>query len=302
MNDLDEGMEVVEVARKVALSQEQVDLLQRTVCKDHTPDEIQLFMQYCQAKGLDPFGREIYSIKRSGRVTFQISIDALRMKAEDTNEYNGQETHWCDENGKWVDVWVSALPPFAARVSVYRKGIDKPFVGIALWTEYKPADNDFIWKKMPSNQLAKCAEAIALRKAFPRKLGGLYAGEEMEQADKAGTSKPKIAMPKAVSKHTETEAVSSDIEDEFSEAPSEYTEPPIGMDSEGVAAMDAQKPLDAPKSKFFAQLHKVVREKKVDQDKMKRSMKALFGVESSKELSDKQCSDLIKLVEKDGIK
>jgi phage recombination protein Bet len=298
--------------RKVELTQEQVDLLQRTVCKDHTPDEIQLFIQYCQAKGMDPFGREIYSIKRKDRITFQIGIDALRMKAEETGTYNGQETLWCAEDGKWVDVWVSALPPYAAKVSVFRKGIDKPFVGIALWTEYKPADNDFIWKKMPSNQLAKCAEAIALRKAFPRKLGGLYAAEEMEQANQ-GTKMPKIAMPKAkeIKGSTDPEIVESGPSGEAEEAPIEFSEPPIGYKrEEHAAAHEAQAPrskeevekaLRPPKSKYFAMLHKAAREKEVSDEKMKRAVK-LYGVESSKDLTDKDCAELIKLIEKGGIK
>ena len=56
------------------------------------------------------------------------------------------------------------------------------FAATARWAEYKPDANDFMWKKMPHTMLAKCAEALALRKGFPKQLAGLYAKEEMEQA------------------------------------------------------------------------------------------------------------------------
>lgn len=334
----DEHLELVNrktgemVERKIALSQESVDLLQKTICKDHTPDEVMLFVQYCQAKNLDPFGREVYSVKRGGKLTFQMGIDGLRGKAEETSEYNGQETAWCDTDGKWVDVWTSTMPPFAARVAVYRKGVDKAFVGIALWTEYKPADNDFIWKKMPSNQLAKCAEAIALRKAFPRNLGGLYASEEMEQASGGGSSKPKVAMPKSKSSPASPSMVTMAVDIggmEETLSTEVFSEPPVGVDSdtkdlfpeqspemkkrqeEVVAAMHAQAPMSheevekkmaQPKSKFFTKLHAEARKAKISDESMKAFIKFQFNKDSSKDLTDAECVQTITMIQKGIIK
>lgn len=312
------GTEVVdmktgEISQRT-LNAEQVDLLKRTIAIDHTDDELKLFLAFCQSKNLDPFSREVYSIKRKGKLTFQIGIDGLRGKAEETGEYDGTETFWCDDAGLWVDIWVNPEPPFAAKVLAYRKGCAKPFVGVAKWSEYIPTE-DWMWKKMPSLMIGKVAEALALRKAFPSKLGGLYAMEEMAQADKPA---PSIKMPQE----------KKPLDDEFRKAPSLEEQHKIAMemqapmatevveDEVSQARIDLAKRTQAekmtpeqihgalrpPESKFYAQLKKSVREKGIPDAKMKSSIKLLFNVDSSKDLSDAQTVQLIRLVEQGGIK
>lgn len=169
---------------------EQIEIIKRLICPDATDTELALFGQVCQRTGLDPFAKQIYGIKRKGRLTIQTGIDGFRLQAQRSRDYAGQEgPQWAGEDGVWRDVWLSKDPPAAARVGVYRKGWTRPVWGVATWNEYaqmyngQPTD---MWKNMPSNQLAKCAEAQALRKAFPAELSGLYAREEMDQAANEG--------------------------------------------------------------------------------------------------------------------
>lgn len=181
----------------LAFAREQVDLIKRTIAKDATDDELQLFLAQCQRTGLDPFDRQIYFIKRRQKNKktgqweeigqTQTSIDGFRVVAERTGEMDGQDVAWCDETGAWTDVWLKKTPPFAARVIAYRKGCAHGFPAVARYDEYAQTYSDgnpvSMWAKMPANQLAKCAEALALRKAFPKQLSGLYTREEMGQAE-----------------------------------------------------------------------------------------------------------------------
>lgn len=167
-------------AETTTLSTDQIELVKRTIAKDATNDELALFLAQCARTGLDPLSRQIYFIKRGGKGSVQVSIDGFRVVAERTGELNGQDLHWCGDDGVWLDVWVKKEKPAAARVIVYRKGCDHGFPGVARWSEYQAGGP--MWDKMPATMLAKCAEALALRKAFPHQLSGLYTSDEMDQS------------------------------------------------------------------------------------------------------------------------
>lgn len=159
---------------------EQTQLISSTIAPGCTGDELRLFAYACQRTGLDPFSKQIYAIKRGGKMTIQAGIDGLRSIAERTGQLDGSETYWCGEDGVWADVWLSSKPPAAAKTIIHRKGSSHPFVGVARFADYNAGQG--LWSKMPAAMIAKCSEALALRKAFPADLSGVYSADEMEQA------------------------------------------------------------------------------------------------------------------------
>jgi phage recombination protein Bet len=170
------------------LSTEQIELVKRTIAKDHSDDELALFINQCNRTGLDPFARQIYSIKRSGHAQTQVSIDGARLIAERSGRYRPGSVAWCGEDGIWHDTWMSDEKPKAAKVTVFKD--DHPVEAIAHFSEY--VQKTPTWNSMPRLMIAKCAEMLALRKAFPQDLSGLYSDDELPPA-KVSVGEPVVA-------------------------------------------------------------------------------------------------------------
>lgn len=171
-------------------------LRQSGISDQVTAAELSGFLHLCQRTQLDPFSRQIYLIgrydRRAGREVFtpQTGIDGYRVVAHRVIAASGEtfgfeDTLWCGKDGQWCDAWLPEEPPSAAKVTVLRNG--QRFSAVALFREYVQTGKEGkilgLWGRMPAGQIAKCAEALALRKAFPHDLAGVYTAEEMAQAD-----------------------------------------------------------------------------------------------------------------------
>lgn len=168
---------------ELRFSPDQLDLLKTTIARGTTNDQFKLFCEVAQRTGLNPFAKQIYAVVRQGQMTVQTGVDGYRLIAQRTGEYAGQQgPFWCGSDGEWRDVWLESSVPAAAKVGVLRHGFLDPVWGVALTKSYMQAQSP-LWKTMPEVMIAKCAEVLALRKAFPQELSGLYADAEMEQAD-----------------------------------------------------------------------------------------------------------------------
>lgn len=170
-----------------SLDREKLNLIKNTVAKGATDLELQLFFHACERTGLDPLMKQIYAIKRWNHkekretLTFQTGIDGYRLIADRTGLYAGSTEPTYQVNAEGF--------PELATVTVTKliNGLPYQFSASARWTEYVQRTTDghpnSMWQRMPFLMLGKCAEALALRKAFPAELSGVYTHEEMMQAD-----------------------------------------------------------------------------------------------------------------------
>lgn len=176
------------------LTADKYDLIKKTVAAGTSEDEFRLFVEVCNLTGLNPFARQIYAIMRNvreqddqgnwltvKRMTIQTGIDGYRLLAARTGQLAGIDDPIYDtEEGDH---------PSRATITVYRwsHGQRMPFSATARWGEYAAVNKDgnptAMWAKMPWLMLGKVAEALALRRAFPAEITGVYTAEEMDQAN-----------------------------------------------------------------------------------------------------------------------
>lgn len=230
---------------------EQVEVIRNMVCPTATDAELEFFLAAAQRMKLDPLSRQIYFVKRKQRVEQpngdylqilvgkpEVAIDGFRAAAEATGEYLGQDpVEWCDDAGRWTDVWLSEKkPPLAARVKIYRKGFERPIVSVAHFWEYAQTYTrdglthlGAMWAKGGANMISKCAEALGFRKAFPRVFGGVYIPEETARdADHASDSyqgAPKSVEQKPAQQQLEARKEPAPIVQQVLDAKSEERKP-----------------------------------------------------------------------------
>ncbi len=190
-------------------NQKQLDILKNSICKGVSNEEFEVFLMACVKTQLDPFMRQIYAVKRKAKkpdgtwgetMTIQTGIDGYRLIAERTERYApGPEPTYCYDNtgclmsatafikkqtkdGTWHTVSASAYIDEYCQTFTDKSTGEKKATGM--------------WGNMPRTMLAKCAEAQALRKAFPAEMSGVYTKEEMQQADPIDVT-PKISLEQA---------------------------------------------------------------------------------------------------------
>lgn len=181
------------LAQRLEFTPEQEQMIYNIYAKGASRDEFAVLMEIAKARRLNPLLRQCYFVKRwdsKARVevwAVQAGIDGIRAVAERTGKYDGQDEPEYEERDGTV---------LKATVRVYRKDWTRPAVGVAYMSEYvqktKEGAPTHFWKNMPHIMLAKCAEALALRKAFPEDMSGLYIPEEMAQAENPNAP-PKIS-------------------------------------------------------------------------------------------------------------
>lgn len=199
----------------------------------------QLFFRLQRQREYDPELRERVWTEKPIHIT---GIDAFRLIAQRTGKYAGQKPIvWIylvnsqevkrGETAKFQESLVplpGGVAPYAARATVLRKDFAEPLEVVARWDAYVQTykDNDewkpnAMWSRMGPEQLAKCCEALALRKAFPEDLWGLYIHEEFSDDgdDAVVPSAPQLIPPSVAQAPAPASNAPATIEREATSSP-----------------------------------------------------------------------------------
>jgi phage recombination protein Bet len=183
-------------------------LIRRTVAADTTDDEFNLFISYCKALRLDPRRRQIYALvyskqnPKKRRMSIIVAIDGFRAIAARSGCYRPDE----EEPRYEFDAALigktnpTGLVKVSVKVWQFSHGQWHATTAVAYWDEYCPLRDEWIeddtgkrcrsgrkvvegkWAAMPRLMLAKVAEALALRRAWPDDFSGVYSEEEVERS------------------------------------------------------------------------------------------------------------------------
>ena len=188
---------VIRGGRERELTQTEIDLVHRTVAKGTDEDQFALFLWFCRKHGLDPVAKEVYCLLfkvakhhqdekgiwcEGKEMVILTGIGGLRGLAGRNYplEYGSTDEPEFTFSGQKTPA--GKLIPDTCTVRVWKKGAARPTSATLYWEEFAPhdlTDDRFkFWNKSPKNQLAKCTEGQALKKAYPD-LSNIYVTEEL---------------------------------------------------------------------------------------------------------------------------
>lgn len=156
---------------------EVVDVIKKTVAIGATDAELQVFFGLCKATGLNPFKKEVWFIKAGNKAQIMTGINGFFTVANNNPNFDGHESGLVAPDGSFVSAAYPKDDFIGGWAKVYRKDRRIPTEGIAMVKDYDKKQSN--WNTMKRVMIIKCAESVALRKAFPQEMNGLYTQEEM---------------------------------------------------------------------------------------------------------------------------
>ena len=257
----------MEDTNALVITDDQMNLIRRTVANGATESELALYLYDCQRQRVHPLDKLLHFTKRGGRYVPVTSIDLMRSRAAETGEYAGSSDPTIKTAGKELK---------SATVTVTRlvQGQRCEFTATAAFEEYKP-DRSPMWVKMPITMLSKCAEACALRKGFPQQLAGMYGKEELDQAVTELDIKAVAPVPLPAVPLVPGSSVNDD------------EEPPHTADTVDVSTGEVQPAAVTGKKVTSPQVKRIygkIRSSGKDKDDVLAYVKETFGIDSFEDL------------------
>ncbi len=179
-------------------------------------EDIIKFMMLCKAQGLNPWVNDAYLVGYDTQdgPKFQLisAHQALLKRAELSIEYDGMASGVCvladgvvtERQG---DLVIAGEKLVGGWARVHRKDRSIPSYDSLSLTTFSTGKSR--WSADPAGMIVKCAEASALRKAFPSTLAQMFCREEMErQLEFGGHDKP-IRMESSHQPATKSEALAT---------------------------------------------------------------------------------------------
>lgn len=173
-----------------------ITVLENSLYPGASTTSIALVINYCRAAGLDPMQKPVHIVpmwdSKAGRMRDVVmpGVGLYRTQAARSGAYGGISEPEFGEDVQETIGGVAITYPKWCRVTVRRivNGVPTDFTARELWKENyavkggkeKSIAPNAMWCKRPYAQLAKCAQAQALRMAFPEMVGAQPTADELE--------------------------------------------------------------------------------------------------------------------------